>query len=358
LNFTKAIEGDYIETKNDGLIFDVKGLLHPKDRKICFLRFYPTPQGDRVRYGKNYKKIYELKQRYQFLKDNFPQYLFYSKQLDLELQGVRNEDIKKIYTPRENLKRLKQNTELSTLENYSIELCELFISKGNILEDSIGVTGSSMVGLATFDSDIDLIIYGTEICLSFQKELKNIFKTSKVCRKYNSEEYRSHYKWRAGGSNVSYEDFIRSERSKLHQGKYRGTDFFIRYIQSPKDWKGSFEDYIFKDCGRIRINAEIADSTNSIFTPSSYKIKKIKVLDTNQILDQINFKQLSEINSFRGRFCEQAVKGQRVLVEGKLERVSFRDNEIYFRILLGDQMHDKMIILNKMILTLLRNFMF
>ena len=64
LSFLKGIEGDYIETKNDGLIFDVKGLLHPKDRKICFLRFYPSPEGDRVRYGKHYKKIYDLKKRY------------------------------------------------------------------------------------------------------------------------------------------------------------------------------------------------------------------------------------------------------------------------------------------------------
>ena len=82
MSFLKGIEGDYIETKKDNLIFDVKGLLHPKDCKICFLRFYPTPQGDRVRYGKNYRKIYDLKQRYQFLKDNFPKYFFYSKELD------------------------------------------------------------------------------------------------------------------------------------------------------------------------------------------------------------------------------------------------------------------------------------
>ena len=346
MSFLKGIEGDYIETKNDNLIFDVKGFLHPKDRKICFIRFYPTSQGDRVRNGKYYKKIYNLKQRYQFLKDNFPKYLFYSIELDLELQGVRNEDIKKIYTPRENLKRLKQESQLSNLERNSKELCELFISEGNILEDSVGITGSSMVGLAKIDSDIDLIIYGTEISLSFQKKLEMIFQTSKRCRKYNSEEYKSHYKWRASGSNVSYEDFIKSESRKLHQGKFRGTDFFIRYIKSPKDWIGSYDDYKFKNYGRILIKCEITNATNSIFTPCSYKINVLKVLDSSQILGDINFNEITEINSFRGRFCEQAIKGEKVLVEGKLERISFKDKEIYFRILLGAQVQDKMIILN------------
>ena len=346
MNFLKGIEGDYIETKNDNLFFDVKGLLHPKDRKICFLRFYPTSQGDRVRNGKYYSKIYDLKQRYQFLRSNYPKYLFYSKELDLELQGVRNEDIKKIYTPRENLKRLKLTSQLSNLEESSKNLAELFISEDIIPEDSIGITGSSMVGLATKDSDIDLIIYGTEISLSFQKELERIFQTSKVCRKYNSEEYHSHYKWRAGGSNVSYEDFIKSESRKLHQGKFRGTDFFIRYIQSPKDWIGSFDDYKFKNYGRILLKSEIIDATNSIFTPCSYKINVLNVLDKSQIIGNMNFNKITEISSFRGRFCEQADKGEKVLVEGKLERVSFKDKEIYFRILLGDQVQDKMIILN------------
>ena len=96
MDIIKGIEGDYIETKKDHLIFDVKGLSHPIDRKICFIRFYPHPNGDRIREGKRYKKLYDLKERYSFLRNNFSHYLFFSKELDLELQGVKNHDIKKI----------------------------------------------------------------------------------------------------------------------------------------------------------------------------------------------------------------------------------------------------------------------
>ncbi|TFF98510.1 MAG: hypothetical protein EU547_01235, partial [Promethearchaeota archaeon] len=141
------IEGDYVETKNDNFIFDVKGLRHPKDRTICFLRFIPNPDGDRERNGKIYKKIYDLQERYVFLQDNSPKYLFYSQNYDLKLQGVQNKDIKKIYTPYEFFKRLKEMKVLSEAQQKSINLCNLLINQGNLSEGSIGITGSQMVNL-------------------------------------------------------------------------------------------------------------------------------------------------------------------------------------------------------------------
>ncbi len=347
MKIPKGIEGDYIETKNDNLIFDIKGLLHPDNRKICFLRFHPHNEGDRIREGIQYKKIYKLSERYSFLKENFPRYLFYSEELDLKLQGVDVKDIKQIYSPKHYYKSLFEKDNLSSLEKYSKELCELFINNGNISENSIGITGSPMVGLAKEDSDIDLIIYGTQTSLAFQENLNEIFERQNHCRKYSLEEYKHHFNWRAGGSNVSFEDFMRSEKRKQHQGKYFNTDFFIRYIKSPEDWKGNFYDYKYFNCGRLKLTAQIIDSTDSIFTPCTYKIRPIKILSSNPLFNEIDEFTLKEINSFRGRFCEHAVKGEKVLVEGKLEKVIFKDKEKYSRILLGDQVRDKMIILNK-----------
>ena len=74
---------------------------------------------------------------------------------------------------------------------------------------------------------------------------------------YNLEEYKTHYKWRVGGSDISFVDFLKSEKRKLHQGKFQGTDFFIRYIKSPEDWNGTYYDYKFKNLGWIKIKAKI-----------------------------------------------------------------------------------------------------
>jgi len=342
----QGIEGDYIETKIDNLIFDVKGLLHPKDRKICFIRFYPDNEGDRIREGIHYKKIYNLNERYSFLKENFPKYLFFSELLDIELQGVEIKDIKRIYSPKDYFKSISEKDNLTNLENYSKMLCEIFTNEGKIPKDSIGISGSTMVNLAKEDSDIDLIIYGTKTSLTFQEKLKDIFENVNNCRKYNLEEFKSHFSWRAGGSQLSFEEFMRSEKRKLHQGKFCNIDFFIRYIKSPEDWKGDFYDYKYTDCGRLKLTAEIIDSTDAIFTPCEYKINPVNILSSNPRFNNVDESPLEEVSSFRGRFCEHAIKGEKVLIEGKLEKVIYKNKDKYYRILLSDQVRDKMIILN------------
>ncbi|MFW9818266.1 MAG: nucleotidyltransferase domain-containing protein [Candidatus Thorarchaeota archaeon] len=346
MRIVEAIEGDYIETIEDNLFFDVKGIFHPNDYIISYLRFFPHPDGERKKLGINYRKIYKLNERYDFLKKNFPKHLFYSDELGLEVQGVKKDEIKKIYNPRNFFKELYYKKPLSRSEKYSKNLCELFIKEGNISENSIGITGSIMIGLNTEDSDIDLIIYGTRTSIKFQEKLKKIFKKSNNCRKYTLEEYKSHYNWRFGGSNIPFEEFLKSEQRKQHQGKFMGCDFFIRYIKSPNDWKGNYYDYKYENFGRIKLKAEIFDSKNAIFTPCSYKINPLKILESNIKTKKLNMEDINEISSFRGRFCEQAKKGETVLAEGKIEKVIFKNNIEHYRILLTDQTKDKLLILN------------
>ncbi|MFX0080397.1 MAG: nucleotidyltransferase domain-containing protein [Candidatus Hodarchaeota archaeon] len=346
MKISKGIEGDYIETKEDNLFFDIKGLLHPNDRKICFLRFYPHPEGDRIKKGVKFKKVYELEERYSLLRTKYPKYLFSSEELNLELQGVKIQDIKKIYTPRDCLKSLEKKEKLSNTEQYSKSLCELFIDKGGISQDLIGITGSVMVGLNKEDSDIDIIIYGTKNSYRFQEKLKLLLEESNKLRMYDMDEYKSHYNWRVGGSGVSFEEFVQSEQRKLHQGKFHGSHYFIRYIKGPKDWEGNYYDFKYSNFGRIKVKALITDSKDSIFTPCSYKINNIKILEKNLTSNEINFNDILEINSFRARFCEQAKEGETVIVEGKLEKVNYKNKSEYYRILLTDQIKDKMLITN------------
>ena len=231
MNIPTGIEGDYLETRRNNLYFDIKGIHHPKDRKICYIRFYPDSEGDRLKESIKFRKVYSIEDRFSFLREKYPEYIFFSKNLNLEVQSVRNGDIKKIYTPLEYFEEINQKTELTNLEDLSKNLCKLFIQKGSIPEDSIGISGSPMVGLNKIDSDIDIIIYGTYNSHQFQEKLKEIFTFSRDIRQYNQKEYKDHYNWRFGGSSMEYKDFLRSESRKLHQGKFHNREFFIRYIK-------------------------------------------------------------------------------------------------------------------------------
>ncbi|MBI4757952.1 MAG: hypothetical protein HY783_02970, partial [Chloroflexi bacterium] len=52
---------------------------------------------------------------------------------------------------------------------------------------------------------------------------------------------------------------------------------------------------------------------------------------------------LSEIVSFRGRFCEQAQAGDIVRALGTLEQVQARDGRTWYRLLLGNHPEDAML---------------
>ncbi|UCH37604.1 MAG: DNA polymerase subunit beta, partial [Candidatus Bathyarchaeota archaeon] len=93
-------EGDFIETL-EGLIFDVKGLVHPPNRVIAFIRYIPDEYGDRSRSNIRYRKVYSLSERVSFLSENFPDYLVYDPVFNMKLNLVSVERIIRFYKPEE-----------------------------------------------------------------------------------------------------------------------------------------------------------------------------------------------------------------------------------------------------------------
>ena len=67
----RAREGDLLETTGN-ILFDVKGLVHPPNRVVAFIRYVPDPEGNRERDGTRYSKFYSLYKRYALLKQKFP----------------------------------------------------------------------------------------------------------------------------------------------------------------------------------------------------------------------------------------------------------------------------------------------
>jgi len=76
-NISYPIEGFFIKSVDD-LIFDVKGLSHPQDRIISFVRYVPAKfyENTQKSFTKGYSKLYDLLERYAFLHQNFPQYIY------------------------------------------------------------------------------------------------------------------------------------------------------------------------------------------------------------------------------------------------------------------------------------------
>ena len=91
-------EGDFIETKNN-LIFDVKGMVHPPKKIIAYIRYIPDKEGERQRDGQRFRKIYDLSERNEYLKKNYPEYILYDIVFDEVMNMVPIKDLSIHYKP-------------------------------------------------------------------------------------------------------------------------------------------------------------------------------------------------------------------------------------------------------------------
>ena len=327
----RAREGDFIET-SDGLIFDVKGLLHPPDRVIAYLRYVPDTRGSRERRGTRYRKVYDLTARAKLLRARWPVYLYRDPVFNREVQAVPVDKVARHFVPSERFAEMQRAIELDPQERSAIDMAETLVKEAGIPASKVGVSGSILVGLHTTKSDIDLVLYGSGVAKKCFSRLQALLNTHlQGFRPYEKGDLRKLYLQRGLRSSLTFEVFVRHERSKVLQGKFRETDYFIRCVKEEDEGEESYGDREYYPAGKATVCATISDDSDCIFTPSTYHLVRAKV--TGQL------RAPTQIVSFRGRFCEQAHTGEEIFARGTLERVVDKRSEAY-RLVIGENPRD------------------
>lgn len=336
----KTREGDLIETL-EGLIFDVKGLVHPPDRVVAFIRYFPEETGDRVRNGSSYGKVYSLSDRYALLKENYPQYLVFDPVFDERMCEVPIDCLKEKYDPIAKLQQLEKGENMDALESKALNLALLLGEKAGTPRNSIGISGSILVGLHRANSDIDLIVYGSANCRKVNITLRKMLNDpDSALRPYDSSDVKRLFDFRSKDTAMGFGDFVRTESRKAFQGKFMHTDYFIRFVKDWNEIDEKYGDFQYKNLGCAKMKATVSNDSESIFTPCRYSIENMAVIGGLKNV------AITEICSFRGRFCEQARKGETVMAQGKVEKVmDMRTDRAHFRLLIGNHPADNMVLI-------------
>jgi uncharacterized protein len=335
----KAREGDLIKTKSN-VVFDVKGLVHPPNKVIAFPRFIPSPQGTRQSKDTLYGKVYSLGDRFKYLQENHPELIIFDPVFDETMCEVPVEKIVEHYQPTEKLASLRTGKNLSVLENKALLLATALKEKADIPWSDIGISGSIMAGLTNEKSDIDPLVYGVENSRKAYAALKELLTTADSGFKpYSQEELQTLFNFRSKDTQMSFEDFEKVESRKAFQGMFMGTDYFIRFVKDWKEINDQYGDVCYKNSGYTKITANIADSSDALFTPCTYKLKDVSIVEGPKLTP------ITEIVSFRGRFCEQATVGERIEAQGKVELVTNKEGSVeYYRLIIGNKPSDYMVL--------------
>lgn len=337
--FAEVIESFYLETK-DGLFFAVKGFEHPPDRRIAVLRYMPDATGgDRRKGGIFYRRLYHFDEQEQQIRSTYPQYLAYDPIFQTTLQSVPESMVQKIYDPRQRFRELEQACIRVEIEENAVAFLGLLQNQAQVPSSALGITGSLLTGLFTEKSDLDVVVFGTENCRRVYRALLRMLdeRSCPDLNRLDSAGMKEIYEQRVADTRMAYEEFVKLEKGKANQGRFRQRAYFVRFVRSAHEAEHAYGSLRYTPIGRAAITASINDDRDAIFTPCRYPLANVRLLEGPQRSIP------SEIISFRGRFCEQVRAGELVHAAGTIERIENDQGKIHHRLLLGNFPEDILI---------------
>jgi len=311
----------------------VKGLVHPPDRILAYLRYYPNNKGTRLRDGVRYAKIYNLSGRRSLLKRKWPQYLYYDEVQGRELQGVPKNKIRNLHSPAQKPMALLRSRQKDPLETNAIRLIQILSHESSVPLASFGISGSLLVGLHRPGSDIDLVVYGAEESKRVHSSLLSLLNNDQRFHRYSARNLRRLYMRRGLQQAIAFRDFAGQERRKVFEGKFMGHDYFFRCVKRWTEITERYGEVRYSPMGRCTISGWVSDDAESLLTPCTYSLERVRVLEGARS------RRPSEVISFRGRFAEQASCGERIVARGRLESVQ-SDGSQHFRLVVGESTRD------------------
>ena len=278
---------DFIETQ-EGLLFAIVADGMEKDMVRCFLRYQRNATG--------WHKL-NSQQAQDLLKDLYPDYLFYSKQLACQLHAVAVNRIYKHYTPKQRLKQLLTEVTLDPVINDSQQLCLQLTKDHPEWLNSLGITGSILPAVHNQNSDIDLVCYDRTVFQQLRLNLQNLLNTN-ICQALSQQDWLEAYHRRA--CTLSLEDYIWHEQRKFNKAMFNGRKFDLSLVNSIERYKESYPE----KRGFICIQAVITNADAGFDYPAEFSLDHATI---------------STVQVFTATYIGQALVGEHVEVAGQLE---------------------------------------
>ena len=279
---------DFIETR-DGLIFAVVDNHLEQGRVLSVLR-YRRQEGRAVKLSTN--------QANAWLEAHAPEMIYASARLAARLHGVPEICIVRHHRPRKRLAELLAEPAREGIEAKAHRCLAVFRDKG-LPMDTVGVTGSLLIGAQHAASDLDFVIYDREAFSRARMIVREAIRSGDL-DDLTPAAWSEAYERR--GCELSFREYLWHERRKFNKGLCEGTKFDITLVTDEVHASMAAS----RKLGPIRLNAKVIDATHAYDFPARYRIART---------------DLDEVLSFSHTYAGQALAGEWVTIRGQLEEI-------------------------------------
>ncbi len=288
---------DYIYTQ--GFYAAVVAYELEDDRVLTTLRYYQDELGDVVKLS--------TQQANEFLKQNKPEYLFHSKNHDVLLHAISIDEIERIFIPNEAYLFLKTLPVHDVKQTQTLELINFFVNSG-LQTQSIGVTGSVLIGFQTDKSDIDIVIYGRESFCKVRELIKQALEND-FFQALDYEVWKDSFNRR--DASITFDEYVFHEERKLNKFLYNGTKVDVSLVLNENELIN--EHGPFKKESSITLKARVIDDSKSFDLPARYYLDN---------------PELNEVVCYTATYVGQAIQGEMIEISGMIEINSHGEKRI------------------------------
>jgi predicted nucleotidyltransferase len=326
-------DGDTFLTK-EGFIFNVFGYEHPENRVFTFLKYIPSSfktlfqidylertwhlgrlrffRAEKLYTAQNYQRFIET------LKKNFPNYVYFCPFRGKEVISAPLNLIKEVYVPKECLRLIARRKRKDSLQKLTLEFINLLSSESNIPFEDFGVHGSIALNMHTFESDIDLVVYGSRNFRKLEQAIQKLVKAGVLSYVFNN----------------------RLDAARKYKGRFKGKIFMYNAVRKPEEISSKYGVYKFKPLKPVKFSCVVKDDSEAMFRPAVYKIEGYT--PSNQSSSLSREETPETVVSMIGCYRNVAKKGDKICVSGMLERVeNVETAESHYQVVVGTGVHEE-----------------
>jgi predicted nucleotidyltransferase len=305
------MDGDTFITR-EGFILNVFGYEHPKNRVFAFLKYIPSRLKELFnirllertwRLGETElfraEKLYTAENYQTFLqvfRKNFPEYVYFCPYRRKEVISAPLNRIVEVYVPRERLKTLIESKSRDALQELTLEFVNLVSGESQVPLEDFGVHGSIALGMHSAESDIDIVVYGSQNFRRVEASVEKLVDEGLLSYVFNN----------------------RLDAARRFKGRFKGKVFMYNAIRKPEEVAIEYGEFQYTPIASVKFRCKVRDDSEAMFRPAIYKIEGYTPIGNLTLSREM---VPETVVSMIGCYRNVARKGQQIEVSGMLERV-------------------------------------